>query len=83
VVRPSQRKEVAQQAVVNRGVSIRQVCSVFSISETCYRYQPVLSPDNEAIVVAELISPPSLASLNKMRLSNELFVLSVMVGSGE
>ena len=49
MVRPSQRKEMAQQVVVNRGVSIRLACSAFSVSETCYRYQPILSSENEEI----------------------------------
>jgi len=48
-VKPSQRKETAQQVVVNRGISIRLVCSAFSVSETCYRYQRILSSENEVI----------------------------------
>lgn len=49
VVRPSQRKEMAQQVVVNRGVSIRLACNAFGISETCYRYQAIHSSENEII----------------------------------
>jgi len=45
----SQRKGMAQQVVANRGVSIRLACSTFCISETCYRYQPVLSSENAQI----------------------------------
>jgi len=49
VVKPSQRKELAQQAVSNNAVSIRLECQTFSISETCYRYQPLLSSENKKI----------------------------------
>jgi len=49
VVRPSRRKEMAQKAVSTYGVNIRLVCSAFGISETCYRYQPILSDENAEI----------------------------------
>jgi len=49
VVRPSQRKVMAQWAVRHRSVSIRLSCRTFSISETCYRYEPQLSDENERI----------------------------------
>ena len=49
MVKPSQRKELAQQAVSNNAVSIRLACQAFSISETCYRYQPLLSSENKKI----------------------------------
>ena len=49
MVKPSQRKELAQEAVSNHDVSIRLECQAFSISETCYRYQPLLSSENEEI----------------------------------
>ena len=49
MVKPSQRKEMAQQVVVNRGISIRLACNAFGVSETCYRYQPILSSENEVI----------------------------------
>ena len=49
MVRPSQRKEMAQWAVQHKSVSIRFACRTFSISETCYRYQPKLSDENELI----------------------------------
>jgi putative transposase len=49
VVKPSQRKEMAQSAVANQGVSIRLACQAFSISETCYRYQAKLAPENAVI----------------------------------
>ena len=49
MVKPSRLKEVAQNAVANRSVSIRLACSAVGISETCYRYQPKLSSENEDI----------------------------------
>jgi len=49
VVKPSQRHEMAQEAVDRRGLSIRLVCCIFVVSETCYRYQPKLSRENEQI----------------------------------
>jgi putative transposase len=49
MVKPSRRREMAQQAVTERGLSIRLVCVAFSISETCYRYQPLLSDENAEI----------------------------------
>jgi|TARA_B110000503_G_C7090075_1_gene388988 putative transposase len=48
-VKPSRRKEMAQKAVVAYGASIRLVCFAFGISETCYRYQPLLSDENAEI----------------------------------
>ena len=49
MVRPSQRREVARWAVQSKGQSIRRACSDFAISETCYRYQPKLSAENQQI----------------------------------
>lgn len=49
MVRPSQRREMARKIVAARGVSIRLACTALSISQTCYRYQPRLSADNERI----------------------------------
>ena len=49
MVRPSQRKEMAQRAVTERGLSVRLACAAFVISETCYRYQPRLSDENAEI----------------------------------
>ena len=43
-------KEVAQQ----RRVAIRLACSVFSISEQCYRYQSQLNAENEQIGLSPL-----------------------------
>lgn len=49
MVKPSQRKEMAQQAVASQGVSIRLACHAFVVSESCYRYQPLLCSENEGI----------------------------------
>ena len=49
MVRPSQRREMAKNMVAQGGLSIRLACDTFGISETCYRYQPKLSEENERI----------------------------------
>lgn len=49
MVKPSQRREMAKQAVEQKGISIRLSCVAFAISETCYRYQPKLSEENDEI----------------------------------
>ena len=49
MVRPSQRREMAEWAVRYRSASIALACRAFSISETCYRYEPKLSDENELI----------------------------------
>ncbi|AGI68237.1 putative IS3-family transposase [Octadecabacter antarcticus 307] len=36
-------------AVMQRGTSIALACRTFQISETCYRYSPILSDENEEI----------------------------------
>ena len=40
---------MALNAVMRRGTSIALACRTFQISETCYRYSPVLSDENEEI----------------------------------
>ena len=40
---------MAMNAVMRRGTSIALACRTFQISETCYRYSPVLSDENEEI----------------------------------
>ena len=40
---------MAKHAAAARGLSIRLVCRAFSVSETCYRYQPKLSGENAEI----------------------------------
>lgn len=49
MVSPSRRKEMARWAVDHRQVSIRLACATFSISQTCYRYQPRPSDENAEI----------------------------------
>ena len=49
VVRPSQRREMAEWAVRYRSASIAMACRAFSISDTCYRYEAKLSDENELI----------------------------------
>ena len=46
---PSQSREMAIIAVARTGISIACVCRTFGISETCYRYSPILSDENEEI----------------------------------
>ena len=40
---------MARKVVAERGLSIKLACQVFGISETCYRYQPILSDENAEI----------------------------------
>ena len=40
---------MAMNAVAQNGVSIALACRAFEISETCYRYSPILSDENEEI----------------------------------
>lgn len=40
---------MAKQAVERYRASIRVACKAFAISETCYRYQPILSDENAEI----------------------------------
>ncbi len=40
---------MAMNAVAQYGISIALACRAFQISETCYRYSPVLSDENEEI----------------------------------
>ena len=49
VVKPSRLKEVALNAVGQKGASIRLASSVVGVSETCYRYSPKLSDGNAQI----------------------------------
>lgn len=48
-MRPSRRREMAQRAVQERGISIRLACSAFRVSQTCYRYVAKASAENEEI----------------------------------
>jgi len=49
VVAPSGRRQLAEKAVSEKGLTIRMACWVFSISETCYRYRCKLSDENAVI----------------------------------
>ncbi|EFB4347029.1 IS3 family transposase [Escherichia coli] len=49
VVKPSSRKQMAQEAVRSRNISVRFACQVFVVSESCYRYQPELNEENAVI----------------------------------
>ena len=48
-MRPSARREMAKETVAQQSIGIRFSCVLFSISETCYRYQPTLNSENERI----------------------------------
>lgn len=49
MVKPARRREIAQAAVANGRLNIRQACKTYGISETCYRYQAKLSDENTEI----------------------------------
>lgn len=49
MVRPSHRKEMAKEALEHHKVSIKLACKAFCISETCFRYAPILEDENAAI----------------------------------
>ena len=49
MVKPSARREMAQSAVKQHGLSIRCACEIFLVSETCYRYQPLFTQENQKI----------------------------------
>jgi putative transposase len=40
---------MAKRAVKGKRLNIRQACEAFDISQTCYRYEPKLSTENEWI----------------------------------
>ncbi|MGB9150476.1 MAG: IS3 family transposase, partial [Burkholderiales bacterium] len=49
VVRPSLRRMMAVEAVNSKAVSIALACKLFRVSESCYRYVPKLSDENQTI----------------------------------
>jgi putative transposase len=49
VVRPSDRRLMAKSSVCEGRLNIRAACNAFTISQTCYRYQPKFSDENEVI----------------------------------
>jgi hypothetical protein len=40
---------LAKEVVHQRGLAIRLACAVFSISESCYRYEPKQDAENETL----------------------------------
>ena len=48
-MRPYRRREMAQKAVQQYGLSIRLACLIFSVSQTCYRYKAKMDVENETI----------------------------------
>lgn len=48
-MKPCERREMAQSSVAKHLVSIKKACEWFHVSETCYRYQPKLSAENDLI----------------------------------
>ncbi len=49
MVKASERKLMAHEVVENKKMNIELACRTFLISETCYRYIPKLSVDNEKV----------------------------------
>jgi putative transposase len=49
VVTPSRRRELARKTVFEQSISIRLACEIFSISETCFRYQAKSDDENTQI----------------------------------
>lgn len=49
MVKPSQRRGMAKISVEVQKVSIRFACELFSVSETCYRYERKLNDENTKI----------------------------------
>ena len=48
-MRPSRRREMARRVVTERGISVRLACEIFTVSETCYRYEAKKNAENERI----------------------------------
>jgi putative transposase len=40
---------MAQEVVAKRGIAVRLTCPVFTISESCFRYEEKKNADNELI----------------------------------
>ncbi len=49
MVRPSQRVEMAKEAVNEKTLNVRQACVAYSVSQCCFRYERKLSDDNARI----------------------------------
>lgn len=48
-MKPSQRREIASEAVCSRRTTIRHACQTFDVSQMCYRYQAKTSSENAQI----------------------------------
>ena len=57
---------MAKQAINDHRVTVRLACQAFRISETCYRYDPRLSSENELIAdwLLRLTAMQKLQALN-------------------
>ena len=49
MVKPVERKELAQQSVASKSISINLGCKIFVVSESCDRYQAKLRNENAEI----------------------------------
>lgn len=49
MVRPSTRRAMTEESVIQSGVSIRVAYIALVISETCYRYQSIVTDQNVEI----------------------------------
>ena len=60
MVKPSQRKEMAEYFVKERNLSISKACACFSLSESCYRYQKKNNDENDKIAdwLVRLVNDP-------------------------
>ena len=58
---------MAKEVVSQRGIAIRTACAVFSISESCYRYESKQNAENEEI--ADLLVPSTWSEEAQAELS--------------
>lgn len=58
VVTTCARREMATEALAHYAMSIRLACQVFKVSEGCYRDQPVLADEHQAIGDWRLATAP-------------------------
>jgi putative transposase len=49
VVRPSERAQMAKEAVNNKKLKIRQACDIYTVSQCCFKYERKLSDENSRI----------------------------------
>ncbi len=48
-MRASRRREMARRVVTEHGISVRLACQIFTVSDTCYRYEAKKNAENERI----------------------------------